>query len=40
MLNDADADGDGVPDVDDNCPFDKVISDFTFSTSQIVDLTT
>ena len=38
QLNDADADGDGVADVDDICPFDKKISSFGFKTSQLIDL--
>ena len=38
QLNDADADGDGLADVDDICPFDKKISSFGFKTSQLIDL--
>ncbi|XP_063678046.1 cartilage oligomeric matrix protein-like [Bolinopsis microptera] len=40
MVNDADADGDGVADVEDICPFDKEVSEFNFATSQLMDLST
>ena len=38
--NDADADGDGLADVEDICPFDKTIAirNFNFSISQLIDL--
>ena len=40
QVNDADADGDGLPDVDDICPFDKTIRirHFNFTISQLIDL--
>ena len=40
QVNDADADGDGVPDVEDICPFDKEVSEFNFASSQLIDLST